>query len=438
MKNIISLVFLLLISGLNAQTAALDKACLKYLGVRANSLDVTTYATRVDEMDASIVVLTKQANLTKGVLFFPQGNQAYYLTGSDSILYTVDTKGWPQGKLAYSTRHQTFDGILSDAQQPKMLTIHGQLTHDVPVTPPTCYVDKWIVAQKGLIDDEPIYLYLQRLTNGEIQGTVYFTSQKAITFVTGIISEDNHIDLVVANQQGERVGDIYAQINMESGLLGQFTDYLGTQKKFESTPFLSEQQNCYSEINSNYSYSIIYPILKINEFDGALSQWSSEWIKSCKKQAQKKQTKVHGLLSAPTAFSYVKVHCFDKNIFSGYQISYLPQTGRYQLRPINFDFKDKVFLQLSDLFESETLIKNMAKNKTRKNINKHPLQKFDGFQQWVQNMEFSNFVIQPDGILFSSDFHPTFGQYYVLLPFSDLKDYYKNKKLIKRFRKPYK
>ena len=430
------LIILFLGHFVQAQTVALDKICLKHLGERANSLKVKTYATRIDEMDGGVVVLKENAGVTKGVLFFPNEKKAILMNGNSSVLYLRDADGFDQGKLKYSIDNQEFKGELMSSLQKNIATIKGRYTQDVPVMPPACYVDKWLVYHQGhLMDGTDIHLYLQRIGNGDLQGTIYFVDEKRSASLTGIMV-DSKVDLVVVGNDGRRIGDIYGTLGQDGELEGEFVK--GASKHVIHTlPVISDAQSCSSEISPDFRYSIVYPNLGIQAFDDVMDEQMVDWVKYCKKQKKQSESKKNhaSILNAPDAFSYVDVHCRDKYVFSGFQIFYDPSKIKYSVKSINFDIRKKKFLSFDDLFDSKAQLKQMITNRARKNIGKHPLKNNKDFVNWVSKTHFDEFVLQPDGVLFGSKFHPVFGQYGVLMTYPELKGYIKNKKIVKHFRK---
>lgn len=90
---------------------------------------------------------------------------------------------------------------------------------------------------------------------------------------------------------------------------------------------------------------------------------------------------------------------------------------------------------MEDVFSSPTQLKGMVKVKALKLLAVHRLKRYSGFAEWMSKANFDNFVIQPEGILFSSSFDPVFGQQHVLLTYKELKPYLKNKNIYKHFRK---
>ncbi len=419
-----------------AQTVALDEICLKHLGERANSLKVKTYATRIDEMDGGVVVLKENAGVTKGVLFFPKEKKALLMSGNSSVLYLHDEQGFDQGKLNYSIDNQGFKGVLLSSLEKNMATVIGRFTQDVPVMPPACFVDKWLVYHEGhLMDGENVYLYLQRIGNGDLQGAIYFVDKKMTASLTGVIV-NSKVDLVVVGNDGKRIGDIFGELGQDGELEGEFV--MGSTKKIIHTlPVISDAQSCSSEISADFRYSIVYPKLGIQEFDDVMDEQMIDWVKYCKKQKQQKEAKKghSAILNTPDAFSYVDVHCRDKYVFSGFQIFYDPSKIKYSVKSINFDIRKKKFLSFDDLFESKAQLNLLVANKARKNIGKHQLRTNKKFVAWASQTTFDKFVLQPDGVLFASAFHPVFGQYKVLLTYSELKGFINNKKIVKHFRK---
>ncbi len=433
-----SLVLLMVLGGFfaQAQTVALDEVCLKHLGERANSLKVKTYATRIDEMDSGVVVLKENAGVTKGVLFFPKGKKALLMSGNSSVLYLRDEKGFDQGKLTYSIDHQRFNGVLLSSLEKKMATVSGRFTQDVPVMPPACYVDKWLVYHEGhLMDGENVYLYLQRIGNGDLQGAIYFVDKKMMASLTGVIV-NSKVDLVVVGNDGKRIGDIFGDLGQDGELEGEFVTG-GAKKVIHTLPVISDGQSCASEISADYRYSMVYPKLDIREFDEVMDEQMVDWVRYCKKQKQQKEAKKghSAILNTPDAFSYVDVHCRDKYVFSGFQIFYDPSKIKYSVKSINFDIRKKKFLSFDDLFESKAQLKLKVLNQARKNIGKHQLRANKEFVDWASQVAFDDFVLQPDGVLFASAYHPVFGQYKVLLTYSELKGFINNKKIVKHFRK---
>ena len=436
LKKIV-LIFLFFASQMGfAQTVALDKVCLKHLGERANSLKVKTYATRIDEMSGGVVVLKENAGVTKGVLFFPNGKKSLLMSGSSTVLYLRDEQGFDQGIMNYSIDNQGFNGELVSSLEKNVATVNGRFTQDVPVIPPACYVDKWLVYHQGhLMNGTPVHMYLQRIGNGDLQGTIYFVDRKMTASLTGMIV-DSKVDLVVVGNDGKPIGDIYGDLGQNGEFEGQFV--AGDSKQVIHTlPVISDAQSCSSEISADYRYSIVYPKLGIQEFDDIMDEAMVDWVKYCKKQMYQKQLKnTHSaILNAPDAFSYVDVHCRDKYVFSGFQIFYDPSKIKYSVKSINFDIRKKKFLRFDDLFESKAQLKLMIINKARKNIGKHQLRNNKDFVAWLSQAQFDEFVLQPDGVLFGSPFHPVFGQYTVLLTYPELKGFIKNKKIVKHFRK---
>ncbi len=417
-----------------AQTVALDKVCLKHLGERANSLKVKTYATRIDEMEGGVVVLKENGGSMKGVLFFPNGKEALLMSGTSSILYLRDEQGVDQGKMSYSIDNQEFRGELLSALEQKVSTVNGRYTQDVPVVPPACFVDKWLVYHQGhLVDGENVYLYLQRIGNGDLQGTIYFAERKMTALLTGMMV-GSKVDLVVIGNDGRRIGDIYGELGQDGELEGHFQTGSSDQI-IHTMPMVSDGQSCFSEISKDFRYSIIYPKLNIQAFDDVMEEQAADWVKYCKKQKSLSVKKYSSILNAPAAYSYVDVHCRDEYVFSGFQIFYDPGKDKYSVKSLNFDVKKKKFLSFDDLFEDKVQLKRMVQNRARKNLGQHQLKNNKDFLAWAGQDAFENFVLQPDGVLFSSAFHPVFGQYHVLFSYPELKGYIKNKKIVKHFRK---
>ncbi len=416
------------------QTAALDKYCMDYLGERANSLKVKTYSVRIDEMEGGVIVLKENKGSVKGVLFFPKEKKALRLSGSDQTLYLRDNKGFDHGKISYTIDNEKFTGTILSNLEKKMSTISGAYTRDVPVIPPACYVDKWMTYQKGTVGEESIHLYLQRIGNGDLQGLLFFTNHKIAAFVSGIIVDDN-VDLMVLSNIGKKMGQIRGHFK-KGQLNAIYTDKLGASKKVESKTILRDNQSCYADISQDSRYSIIYPKLGIPAFDDKMNQWANDWIQDYKKDKTNKNTIKHTrFLNAPSAYSYLDLHCRDQRYFSGYLMGYLPKNNKYTVQSVNFDLRKKVFLQLEDLFDAPVQVKAMVKVAALKSMTTHPLKDNVAFKKWLRKENFDNFVIQPDGILFSSNFHSIFGQQHVLFSYTSLKPYLKNKKIYKYFRK---
>ena len=418
------------------QTATLDKVCLKHLGERANSLKVKTYATRMDEMEGSVIVLKQNGESVRGVLYFPHEKEALLMSGTPSLLYLRDEQGVDQGKMTYSIDNQRFKGELVSSMQEVISTVNGRYTQDVPVVPPACFVDKWLVYHQGhLVDGENVYMNLQRIGNGDLQGTIYLAEKKKTLYLSGMMIGDK-VDLVAVGENGKHVGDIYGNIGQD-GELEAFFEIGGTKETIHTRPVLSDKETCAADISKAFRYSIIYPKLGIDAFDDVMDAQAAQWTKQCQKvkAAEKAKQKYPHILNAPAAYSYLNVYCRDAYVFSGFQIAYRPETNQYTVQSINFDIRKKKFLDYDNLFESHEQLKLMVKNEAIKNIGKHPLKKNREFVDWVRKSTFENFVLQPDGVRFCTSFHPVFGQYGVVIPYAKLKSYIKNRKLIKHFRK---
>ena len=417
-----------------SQTAALDKFCMDYLGERANSLKVKTYAVRIDEMEGGVVVLKKEQETIKGVLYFPKEKKALQMRGSDAILYLRDKQGFDHGEIAYSIEDDQFTGAILSSLEQKTSTIKGAFTEDVPVIPPACYVDKWLNYQQGTLGEETVHLYLERIGNGDIQGLMYLPNYKIGAFVSGIIV-DGVVDLMVTSNAGIKMGQITGRLKKDH-FNALYTDQKGIRKKIKSTSIISDNLSCYSDITQNFRYSIIYPKLEVSSFDDTMDQRANDWIKTLEKEKTKNKSSRHNtLLNAPSAYSFVDLHCRDERYFSGYQIAYLPNNHTYTTHALNFDLRKKSFIQMDDLFISSPQIKAMVRVAFQKKLATHTLKENPDFKKWIRTESFDNFVIQPDGILFSSNFHPVFGQQHVLFPYLLLKPYLKSKKIYKYFRK---
>ena len=435
MRKLISLILLILSSfWAFGQTVALDQFCLKHLGERANSLKVKTYAVRMDEMEASVIVLKKDKGLVKGVLFFPSTKKALLMSGSDQLLYLRDEKGFDQGKINYSIDNQEFKGALTSSLERNMATISGSFTRDVPVIPPACFVDKWLVYHKGKMAASPVYLTLQRIGNGDLQGLIYLKNRNKSFFLSGIMVKEK-IDLMVVDNQGKKIGDIYGKIDQDGHFSGNFLSKSGTKQKISTSPQISNGQNCTSDMNADFRYSIIYPKLEISEFDEEMNRSALEWTNQCKAEDKKKKQSLlqSTILNTPAAYSYVEVHCRDDRYFSGYQISYLPTNKKYTAKAINFDLRKKTFLEAKDVFKNFVQVQKMAQVESNKRLATHHLKDNTDFVKWVMSEDYGQFVLQPEGILFSSNFHPVFGQQHVLLPYSLLKPFLKSRKIAKHF-----
>lgn len=367
--------------------------------------------------------------LSSGETFWLEGEQkdgAIHLAEQDSL---GNTSGFLKGKINKQEIIGEWSNLAQDqfipfrfAKKEKEVGVAiyqkfaGQLLDSDAEISVQRYLDQEVSAFLWL-ENKQEYVPLQGHYQAQEKSLFLFSTDPNKTYFTSIELKhqvDDTYDVVVLDVNGRKKFTTFELSNSYAFALQHFADYYNM-------------------------FDISYPIFEKKAFDEWLSTYVKNWMRESdrhgKIQSILNKGNVDKLRFSNQVYGWTDISFLSSTILSGQLILQNPSKKLYEKKSFLFDLKSKKILELDDLFTDTKKIKSfIQKDAKPKLLAKQEIKESRLLSEWLSQQELKHVHFESGQFVFSTDFHPIFGEHLVAYTISELKPYLK-KSSFNRFSK---
>ncbi|MEM8906756.1 MAG: hypothetical protein AAGD05_02820 [Bacteroidota bacterium] len=401
------------------------------------------YKGRLNDLNDVALSLAFDGKQCKGVLTYLRSQEQFDLVGQ-----------LKKGKfnLQEFDREAQLSGYLDGELKPEGIIAEWQ-NHDHRIggklqlqevskatnVPSHCGENKWIRYYKGVIDRQKVELVLQRESNHQLSGVVYFKTANHSYNVRGHVDLFDNIYLSLKDDYARKQGRMEGTFGERQKF--NFTYVAPDGEQSICTFHLKDalQMGCAEYADYMANYNILYPKMHHSAFNQWIEHLSDEWMNNCKSYADGKQAKLAALgpewRATVRASAWCEIDYWSEELISGlmtFNNNWMPhQTNR----TISYDLKNKRAITLVDIFKSDFDYRSFLRKQLNRTIDQHELYKDFDYREWLSKEDFPYFTIRKEGIRFCTKFHPIYGQQQMTISYRELKPFLKSKSPIRTLMK---
>ena len=397
------------------------------------------YKGRVDDLTDIAMTLGYDGEACKGQVTYLRSKEKLYVEGDidneDIILKEMNDaqqiSGTWEGKLSGKF-------ILGSWTKERSLEGGEILLEEVETEvqfPSYCGNNKWIRKYSGEVFGETVEMILQRESNHQISGFVFFKRKNKTFTAKGKISENDIVALSLKDEAGIFGGQFNGLLENDF-LKVSFKDPQMNVQKVSLSPDEGLMIGCEEYADYMTSYDITFPKTTNATFNNWMSDETQAWIKACHNRLKKNKRQVStnnpSVRAKDKGFSWCTVDFFSSEMISGYMTYTNSWTPGQKVVAFNFDFEKNSKILLEDIFDNRKDYQKYIRNYVKKEIKGNQLNADPDFKKWIKKNDFSLFTIRKDGICFSTKFHMLYGQQQVTIPYRQLKPFFKKNHPIRK------
>lgn len=430
----VSLSIFLLLIGIStiAQDAGLEQSLRQQFSEPDKVHWVKTFKGRLNDFNDILVVLAFDGYNCKGRMTYLRSKTSLQLEGiiQDNFLQIKELDG--AGNVSGHLRGKIMGNIIEadwsnfdDTIAGKIILLESRKANDFPTH---CGDNKWYSYYKGKDEKGAVELFLQKGGGNQMRGILFLNNQSFS--IKGGINLQNELIAQFEKFEGDKLGELQADFKNQRNFKASIRQKNQAEKVINFK--LEEQLSaaCFEYADFLSSYDLVYPKTKNSAFNDWMRKRTEEWITSCREHT--KNLKVNhldsGSRASARAFGWCDIEYYSDRVISGF-ITYSTTWEDKKSIIFNFDLQSEKLLNENDLFKDHFDKSYFLKNFVKKAFVNHRLYGNDEFQNWIQNVAFSNFTIRKDGINFSTDFDLVYGRQSMTIPWTELKPYLREVKI---------
>ncbi len=291
--------------------------------------------------------------------------------------------------------------------------------------PEDCSEKKWIRSYHGFINKNEIKVILHHPDDGTIFGIAYMAGN--VMDVKGVFQGEEDVILSFKDEFNISFGKLKGTIDEHKTIVSEFHNVEGFATKINLDLVKELKMTCQEYADYHSTYDISYPLTLHPAFNNWMETFTEEWIILNKRDIDKLTNKIKNKSinnrAAYKSYAWCEVAMLNERILSGFisgqsSWSYIEQGVAF-----NFDLYNNKVLDAKDIFIKDFKDNEFVKAQLDKKLANNILYKDNDFKQWLSNEEFKHFIVQPDGICFSTDFNPIYGAQKVTISYDLLKPY---------------
>ncbi len=431
--------FLLVGQDMEAQTSTVEKSVLQLFDKPEKVLWLRHYNGAIDDVNDVSMVLAYDGKMCRGRMKYLKSNQEFGLMGfmkSQSIrLLELDRQskvsGYINGKMEGKELLLDWNSVDNSIGSKMVLR---QTEKEVKKGKSDCGGEKWIRTFRGLVDGEEVEFLLQRETERQLRGLVYFSKEKQSYEIKGEMNKGREVKLELFDYHKKSNGFLSGTLTDKGMMEAVFKNPYGARVKTDFWLHETMEVGCMTYVDYLSSLGISYPVTKSKTFN----RWMKKVVTEEKQaydnfveQAQKLGTE----LSPETRASIRTYGWYDIDYLSIYIISgRLWITNSWQGKgtgvPITYDLINGRPVTLKSIFKRDFNLQDFIWAYLSQDIQNHRFYDNYDFRKWLSTASFKSFTIRQEGINFSTPFSAIYGQQEVTIPFEELKEHMKKEGVV--------
>ncbi len=392
------------------------------------------YKGRFDGMNSISVSLAYDGKDCKGMMTYLSSKEKFNLEGDiNGNEINLEEKG-KNGKVS-AVIFGTIEGKQIEADWITVENNTGakifleEVNREVKI-PTRCGEDKWIRLYHGFFEKEKVELLLHHPDHIDYYGMAFFNDQKATYKINGERIEEGQIKLTLKDSRHQNKGKLNTTLDDQNTLKGKFQDEENHVVPISLALVQQLNMACLEHADFQSNVDISYPLSLNEKFNSWIEDFTKQWVAQSQKQINelkpqyKKKKPDHRALFR--AFAWCELSMVNERLITGYFSSSYSWGGVQPGESFNFDLFAGKPITEKDIFKQDAAHEDFVKQYIKLHIRKLALYKKDKiFRAWLDKETFGNFVVQKDGIKYSTAFSPIYGRQEIVIPYKVLKDFLK-------------
>ncbi len=297
-----------------------------------------------------------------------------------------------------------------------------------------CSEGLWLQTIEGELLESPCKLVLQHENEGLVRGVLQFKKTHSSHDIVGkcLHPDCQSILLHLMDPYGNSLGDIkLRQKNPEGNkYIASLKGKVGEMQDFELASVKRYPLLCGPGDNGADKYFYTYPFLDKKRFDRWLGLRFKAWVTEVRSKL--KELDSDDLeASDDRAMAWVDIEYLGPKYVSGFLNFYNPIEKSSYREGFIFPFKEDEPRSLEDLLDDFTMARTRL-DKEIKRKKERIIRRSDALTaEWLRGQAFDKVCIRAEGFCFSTDFNGIFGERKIVVPYSIVSEYLKDKRLLK-------
>jgi hypothetical protein len=392
---------------------------------------VKKYAGRMDDVSDIELNLGFDGKNCKGFLTYLESNAKLQLVGvfnEKSGLNLVeidanrDTSGYIKGKIEDKMLHADWNNYNNSIGS----IIACEEISETKLGRSHCGDNKWINKYNVNYNGGNFEIILCRFNNGILFGNSWMETGNINYDLKGEITENGDFFINLYKSDGSEAGSFQGNMQSIQSLNLDWATKLGKHQYLVFPLVETLSVGCYEFADYTNSYDVLYPKTRCNTCNTWMERKVTTWLNRCKgsfaSNPQKQNPKNR---AAQRASGWVDISLWNEDLFCGTMTFTESWADEPNGVAFNFDLNTGKEIKVEDLFIKNFDAKNWLENYRLKEVLKLPQLKETDFKNWIEQEGFPLFMLQREGIVLATPFHPVFGQQKITIPYSVLKPYLK-------------
>ncbi len=392
------------------------------------------YKGRVDDINDVGLIIAYDGKHCKGFITYLRSRERFKLEGSlkDGQLKLRETDaeesvtGHFEGKISqdflkinahWFNREKTKAGVLELTYSEKEI-----------VFPSHCGDNKWIRTYTGLVMGNPFEFIIQRNNFYDLQG-VAFAKKKNISYtLKGAMTSKSKFKLVLIDDLNKKIAAIEGEFNFpKKKITGYYIKGDGEKARISFNTIQVLMVGCIEYQDYMTTYDVIYPKSTIQNFNHYIDTIVGNWKKSCMVHVNnlKKENPFPGPddRAIANASGWYHLDFLSHSLASGFFTFNKSWEEHYTDLSFTFDLTTGQKINLEDIFKKNIDYHHILREKALQKIQFKKIFGNANFRKWIIEEDFKHFTIRPNGIRYSTNFHPIYGRQSVTILFEDIEEY---------------
>jgi hypothetical protein len=415
-----------------------DSSILRLFPSNTSLKWVKKYAGRMDDVSDIDIVLGFDGKFCKGFLTYSESRTRLTLDGTlegDKFsLFELDghsdTSGYIKGNLLGKillAEWNNYNNAIGSAIECEEITASKVgISH--------CGDNKWINKYNINYNGGNFEIILCRFNNGLLFGSSWIETGNMNYILKGEIKVDGDFFVNLFKTDGTEAGTFQGNMKNIQSLGLDWTTQAGKHQFFTFPLIETLSVGCYEYADYTNSYDVLFPKTRCFTCNTWMERKVAAWLNKCKGSfASNPQKENPSNRAAQRASGWADISLWNDDLLCGtltFTESWADDANGISF---NFDLNTGKEIKFEDLFIKKFDARTWLEVYEKKEIAKLPMIADKEFKNWIETEGFPLFLLQRDGMVLATPFHPVFGQQKINIPYSVLKPYLKKENPVAQY-----
>jgi hypothetical protein len=391
---------------------------------------VKTFSGRMDDVSDIDILLGFDGTHCKGFLTYKESKTKLtldgILDGEKLSLCEIDahkdTSGFLKGNLVEKTLKADWTNFNNSIGS---YLVCEEITSEI-ASFSHCGDNKWINKYSISYNGGNFEIILCRSNNGLLFGNSWIETGNLYYNLKGEIKDDGDFFVNLIKNDGSDAGSFQGNMQNKQTLGLDWATQAGKHQFFNFPLVETLSVGCYEFADYTNSYDVLFPKSRCVPCNVWMERKVAVWLTKCKGSfASNPQKENPSNRAAQRASAWTDISLWNEDLFCGtltFTESWADDANGISF---NFDLNTGKEITFEDIFIKKFDARTWLEDYEKKEIAKLPMIADKEFKNWIETEGFPLFLLQRDGVVLATPFHPVFGQQRISIPYSVLKPYLK-------------